>query len=233
MANITKRPEKALAIQIFATQPGKSIQQVAVEVGVDPRTMYNWRSDPKFMDAIYERYMVDFGGELPAVLGAMVREAKAGNVQAGRLVLEHSGKLVKNVNVTIDSPFEKWLKKVDDAEVIDGEIIEDDVIDLVEEIQVEIEDLPPRNTEDYKVRVKREQKSLAKEKKKAKKELEIVVANLSARLMVLQTQVASYNKLLSMYVKFKGDSITFQEFLKKELKEAEDAKVGKIKDKKD
>ena len=40
MANITKRPEKALAIQIFATQPGKSIQQVAVEVGVDPRTMY-------------------------------------------------------------------------------------------------------------------------------------------------------------------------------------------------
>lgn len=172
MANITKRPEKALAIQIFATQPGKSIQQVAVEVGVDPRTMYNWRSDPKFMDAIYERYMVDFGGELPAVLGAMVREAKAGNVQAGRLVLEHSGKLVKNVNVTIDSPFEKWLKKVDDAEVIDGEIIEDDVIDLVEGIQVEIEDLPPRNPEDHKVRVKREQKSLAKEKKKAQYNLQ-------------------------------------------------------------
>jgi len=72
-----------------------------------------------------------------------------------------------------------------------------------------------------------------KQKKTTRKELEIVVANLSARLMVLQTQVASYNKLLSMYVKFKGDSITFQEFLKKELKEAEDAKVGKIKDKKD
>ena len=101
MANIQKRAEKALAIEIFATQPDKSISQVAVEVGVSPKAMYNWRCDPKFMDAIYEKYMVTFGGELPAVLSAMVREAKAGNVQAGRLVLEHSGKLVKNVNIKI------------------------------------------------------------------------------------------------------------------------------------
>ena len=167
MANIQKRPEKALAVEIFATQPDKSISQVAMEVGVDPKTMYNWRCDHKFMDAIYERYMVVFGGELPAVLSAMVREAKAGNVQAGRLVLEHSGKLVKNVNITIDSPFEKWLKKVDDAEVVDGEIIEDEVVDLVGEIQVEMDNLPPREVEDPVVRQKREVKSLAKQKKKA------------------------------------------------------------------
>ena len=172
MANIQKRPEKALAIEIFATQPDKSSSQVAMEVGVDPKTMYNWRCDHKFMDAIYERYMVVFGGELPAVLSAMVREAKAGNVQAGRLVLEHSGKLVKNVNVTIDSPFEKWLKKVDDAEIVDGEIIEDEVVDLVGEIQVEIDNLPPRDTENPVVREKREKKSLAEEKKKAQYNLQ-------------------------------------------------------------
>ena len=172
MANIQKRPEKALAIEIFATQPDKSIQQVAAEVGVSPKAMYNWRCDAKFMDAIYERYMVVFGGELPAVLSAMVREAKAGNVQAGRLVLEHSGKLVKNVNVTIDSPFEKWLKKVDDAEVIDGEIVEDEVIELVEEIKVEIDDLPPRDPENQSVRNKREKKSLAEQKKKAQYNLQ-------------------------------------------------------------
>jgi len=40
----------------------------------------------------------------------MVREALAGNVQAGRLVLEHSGKLQKNINITISSPFEKYLE---------------------------------------------------------------------------------------------------------------------------
>ena len=150
MANIQKKPEKALAIEIFATQPDKSIQQVAAEVGVSPKAMYNWRCDPRFMDAIYERYMV----------------------QAGRLVLEHSGKLVKNINVTIDSPFEKWLKKVDDAEVVDGEIIEDEVVELVHEIKVDESKLPPRNTESPIKREKREKKSLVKQKKKAQYNLQ-------------------------------------------------------------
>lgn len=172
MANIQKKPEKALAIEIFATQPDKSIQQVAAEVGVSPKAMYNWRCDPRFMDAIYERYMVEFGGSLPSVLSAMVREAQAGNVQAGRLVLEHSGKLVKNINVTIDSPFEKWLKKVDEAEVVDGEIIEDEVAELVQEIKVDESKLPPRNTESPIKREKREKKSLAKQKKKAQYNLQ-------------------------------------------------------------
>jgi len=172
MANIQKKPERALAVEIFATQPDKSIQQVAIEVGVSVKAVYNWRTDPRFMDAIYERYMVEFGGSLPSVLSAMVREAQAGNVQAGRLVLEHSGKLVKNINVTIDSPFEKWLKKVDDAEVVDGEIIEEEVFDLVEEIEVDISKLPPRNTESPQNRKKREKRSLAKEKKKAQYNLQ-------------------------------------------------------------
>ena len=46
MSNIQKIPAKALAIEIFATQPEKSIQQVAVEVGVGVKAMYNWRCDP-------------------------------------------------------------------------------------------------------------------------------------------------------------------------------------------
>jgi hypothetical protein len=167
MANIQKRPEKALAIEIFATQLDKSIQQVAVEVGVSSKTMYNWRSDHRFMEAIYDRYMELFGAELPRVLNSMVREAIAGNVQAARLVLEHSGKLVKNVNVTIDSPFEKWLKKVDDAEVVDGEIVEDQAMALVQEIEIQSKPLPPRKIEDPVKRKKRENKSLEKQKKKA------------------------------------------------------------------
>ena len=53
--------------------------------------------------------MNEFDSKLPSILDAMVREAQAGNVQAGRLILEHSGKLVKNVvNVTI-SPYEMFL----------------------------------------------------------------------------------------------------------------------------
>jgi Skp family chaperone for outer membrane proteins len=90
----------------------------------------------------------------------MIREAKHGNVQAGRLVLEHSGKLVKNVNVTIDSPFEKFLKKTDDIQ--DAEIVEDEeVLGLVQELPTNT-DLPPRNKESQRKRVYKEKKLINK-----------------------------------------------------------------------
>ena len=105
--------------------------------------------------------MTEFGSQLPAVINAMVREAKHGNVQAARLVLEHSGKLVKNVNITIDSPFEKFLKAedVEDAEVV--EIFDDVVIpdDLPER-------KPSKTAKEEKIALKSE---IAKDKKNSKK----------------------------------------------------------------
>ena len=144
---------KKVAIEHFATNPSLTIKELAAEIGVTERTIFKWRTDPNFMDAIYDRYMVLFGGELPAVLSAMIREAKSGNVQAGRLVLEHSGKLVKNINVTVDSPFEKYLKIVDD-DAEDAEIVE-----AMEEIPI-IETLPERDIEPPIKRNKREKKQI-------------------------------------------------------------------------
>ena len=131
----TKKTHKVLAIELFALNPAMTVKEVASKVGVSDICVAKWRQDPMFIDKIYERYMTEFGSQLPAVINAMVREAKHGNVQAARLVLEHSGKLVKNVNITIDSPFEKFLKSDDiqDAEIV--EIFDDVVIP---------EDLPER-----------------------------------------------------------------------------------------
>ena len=130
-----RKPHKVLAIELFALNPAITVKEVASKVGVSDICVAKWRQDPMFIDKIYERYMTEFGSQLPAVINAMVREAKHGNVQAARLVLEHSGKLVKNVNITIDSPFEKFLKADDiqDAEIV--EIFDDVVIP---------EDLPER-----------------------------------------------------------------------------------------
>ena len=156
MANIIKNPRKAHGVELYALQPDLTAEQVASKIGVDVQTVYIWRRDPNFIDAIYKRYMTEFGGELPAVLSAMVREAKSGNVQAGRLVLEHSGKLVKNVNVTVDSPFEKWLKKVelaDEAEIVDADF---------DDAPIEV-DLPPRNEESQIKRATRENSKLKDE----------------------------------------------------------------------
>ena len=123
---------KIAAIELFATNPFISIKKVAKTLDISPNTIKRWRKDPNFIDAIYDRYMSEFGLQLPSVLNAMIREAQAGNVQAGRLVLEHSGKLVKNINVTIDSPFEKFLKGVENAEVVhDDDAWEDEPDEVV------------------------------------------------------------------------------------------------------
>ena len=158
MSDLLKRPDVKQAIELYALQPEVTATEVANAIGVSRELIYIWRKNPNFVDAIYERYMVEFGSELPAVLQAMIREAKAGNVQAGRLILEHSGKLVKNVNVTIDSPFEKYLKadKVE-IEYEDAEI--EDIVDSVPDIEAE---LPERNTESQIRRTKREKKQIKK-----------------------------------------------------------------------
>ena len=154
-----KKPAKVLAIECFALNPTITAKEVAAQVGVSARTIASWKEDPMFVDKVYERYMTEFGSQLPAVINSMVREAKHGNVQAARLVLEHSGRLVKNVNITIDSPFEKFLKKesIDDAEVI--EVFED-----VEMPQNLPERVKPKTQVEEKIKIKtimdREKKKL-------------------------------------------------------------------------
>ena len=145
---------RKVAVEHFATNPNLTVKELADEIGITERTICKWRTDPNFMDAIYDRYMVLFGGELPAVLTAMIREAKSGNVQAGRLVLEHSGKLGKNINVTVDSPFEKYLKQVDIDDVEDAEVIE-----VMEDIPI-VETLPDRDIEPPVKRQVREKKQI-------------------------------------------------------------------------
>ena len=69
--------------------------------------------------------MKSFGAKLPSVLQSMYKEAINGNVQAGRLILEHSGKLIKNVEVKVESPFERFLegnRKIENA----IEVVEED-----------------------------------------------------------------------------------------------------------
>ena len=175
MSKLVKNPRKAHAAEIYALNPDITAQEVADKLQMNVRTVVDWKSDPNFVDAVYNRYMVEFGGEIPAVLNAMIREAKSGNVQAGRLILEHSGKLVKNINVTIDSPFEKFMKKIEVADVIDGEIEDVVVTEIINEIPEEVVDittLPERNTDSQKERIEKETKQIKKvvksEKQKAK-----------------------------------------------------------------
>ena len=158
MTDLMSRPIVQQAIQLYVQEPNITAQEVANRLGVSAKLIYNWRQNPNFIDAIYDKYMVEFGGELPAVLQAMLREAKAGNVQAARLILEHSGKLVKNVNITVDSPFEKFLKaERTEIEVEDAEV--EEITDSIPDIEVE---LPKRKVENPKERTIKENKDIKK-----------------------------------------------------------------------
>ena len=122
------------------------------------------RRDPNFWAQVYDHYMVTFEGDVVNVLKATVREATAGNVQAQRLVLEHSGKLQKNINITIDSPFEKWMAKVEGGvEITDAEIIDVDVDNMPE-----FSELPPRTADNSPFKAKEELNKLQNSVNKAK-----------------------------------------------------------------
>ena len=144
MSNIElKKANQMAAIDLMIHNPDLNKKQLAEQINVSHRTIQSWFADDRFVDMYYKKYMVSFNAKLPMVLNSMIREAIEGNVQAGRLVLEHSGKLVRNINVTVDSPFEKFLK----AEQIDAE----DIIDAEsEEVAEIIETLPERNPENDK-----------------------------------------------------------------------------------
>jgi hypothetical protein len=133
-----KKANQMAAIDLLIHNPELNKKQIAEQLKVSPRTIQSWFADDRFVEMYYKKYMVSFNAKLPMVLNSMIREAVEGNVQAGRLVLEHSGKLVRNINVTVDSPFEKFLK----AEQIDA----DEIIDAESEEVTEILDtLPERN----------------------------------------------------------------------------------------
>ena len=120
-----KDKERLIAVEMLAMSPGITQKELAESLKVTAPTVRGWLNDPMFIDALYKRYMEVAGKNLPLVINAMIREAQHGNVQAGRLILEHFGKLDSRIKIQVESPFEKFIKmeNVEDAEfVIDKEI---------------------------------------------------------------------------------------------------------------
>ncbi len=120
-------PAKIRAIEYMTAYPNAKIMEVAEESGVTKGTVHVWLRDPEFVEVFYQKYMVSFGARLPSILNSMIREAESGNVQAGRLILEHSGKLIKRVEVNnYQSPFEKFLNQEVEPDFQEEEIEEAD-----------------------------------------------------------------------------------------------------------
>ena len=146
MANLERfKPKQVLCIEAYSLNPTMSYQELADVCGVSKPTIVSWMKDPNFVNTIYDKYMEVSGVELPQVIHSMIREAKEGNVQAGRLILEHYGKLENKLKIEIDSPFEKFMK-AQNTEFVDVTPQESSKMhEISEELEGVYENLPERN----------------------------------------------------------------------------------------
>ncbi len=168
MANIKKYNVKQLtAIELMASQPHLTNEQIAKKCNISRRTLTTWSSNPLFVESVYERYMEISGAQIPNVIEAMINEAKLGNVQAGRLILEHYGKLENKLKIEVESNFDKFMRfdgEVDDAEFFEVSKEQEEVLDKVSAAIGSKEQLPDRDTsnDQPKIREKKEKDKLLK-----------------------------------------------------------------------
>jgi len=133
------------AVDIYATTPNVQHNFVADELGISYKTLLKLRKDADFWKKVWDTYLVTYEADVLDVCRAMVREALAGNTSAGRLVLEHSGKLQKNINITISSPFEKYLESQErkqlepSKEIIEAEVVPVEIQQEFQQIDRELE----------------------------------------------------------------------------------------------
>ena len=139
--------QREQAVELFAVNPDIEAKRVAELLDVTPQVVYEYRRDPNFHMQVQDRFMAELENDIPSMVSALKREVLAGNVQATRLMFEYMNKLQKNINITIDSPFENWMKKQEFGEVVDAEIIVD---------MEEFKELPPRTANNSHLEVHKE-----------------------------------------------------------------------------
>ena len=151
--------QREKAVELFATNPDIEAKRVAEMLDVTPQIVYEYRRDPNFHMQVQDRFMAELENDIPSMVSALKREVLAGNVQATRLMFEYMNKLQKNINITIDSPFENWMKKNEFGEAVDAEIIVD---------MEEFKELPPRTANNSHLEVHKERIRVQNAPQKAK-----------------------------------------------------------------
>ena len=164
---IQLKPIETQAVEIYANNPEITHKEVAITLGVTEKTLRKIRRNPEYQENLYNYYMVTFNEGVIKTLESMLRESWAGNVQAGRIVLEHSGKL-QNGDGKHLSPFEKWaMMQIEKQEkgIEVGNDVED--AEIVENIP-NFPELPPRTADNSPLKTKEELNKLQNIPQKAK-----------------------------------------------------------------
>ena len=185
MGKIIKNTDKIAinaAIDMLASNPGIRYKDVGDKLGYSATTITNWMCSPAVIERVYKRYMELAGNELPAVVQAVIEEAKLGNVHAARLVLEHFGKLENKIKVQVESNFEKFMKgDTEDAEFFEVTEKQEEVLEVLSNDKIQLPERHSSNDEPkardefeknrLKYKIKKAQISESEAKKQSKRYL--------------------------------------------------------------
>ena len=85
-------PQQLKAIEAYAALADSRTQdEIAEEVGVTRKTLWEWRKEPQFNAAVKEAGRRNIISEFGPILQAMKSKALKGDVQAAKLLLETAG----------------------------------------------------------------------------------------------------------------------------------------------
>ena len=89
-------PRQLEAIELFAAGT-HNCTQVAEHLGVSKQCISKWRRNECFMQAIHDRARAVLRSVLPEIYAAAIKEAKKGNSQHIKIILDHLDNLEKNL----------------------------------------------------------------------------------------------------------------------------------------
>jgi len=102
--DLSKFHEKQrMAIEILA-QPGRggmTLDEVAKYIHADPKTLFRWRGEPEFVNAVTQKAIMNLHADLPEVFAANMERAKAGEVRSVDLVYKLLGLLVDKSEIEV------------------------------------------------------------------------------------------------------------------------------------
>lgn len=96
--------------EYMVANPYMKDTEVAKEVGIDPKTLYNWKKMPEFQDYLHVLCQQKFKSYEKAAIKKMYELAMNGNVAATKYLLDYAGykaedvtRIVEdNINITVN-----------------------------------------------------------------------------------------------------------------------------------
>lgn len=95
-------PKELKAIELLASPQKMTQEEIAAECGIDRKTLWNWRQQDDFIQAVNDLAYQGLKARLPDVYEALLLKAQEGNTKAIELTLKFADRFIERSQVSID-----------------------------------------------------------------------------------------------------------------------------------